>query len=88
MGVFARMPRCRSTQVKLKAGNVDIAYPPIIQSGGAYDLRVSAQSSDKPLSYDVIVCQLGARYQQYCANVARTYLVRGRAGAASRTLGR
>ena len=27
-------------QVKLKSDNVDIAFPPIIQSGGQYDLRV------------------------------------------------
>lgn len=27
-------------QVKLKAEMVDIAYPPIIQSGGKYDLKV------------------------------------------------
>ncbi|KAK9824573.1 hypothetical protein WJX72_011424 [[Myrmecia] bisecta] len=61
--------------IKLKAENVDIAYPPIVQSGGNYDLKVSAQSDDRVLQYDVILCSLGARYSMYCANVARTYLV-------------
>ena len=27
-------------QVKLKPENCDIAYPPLIQSGGKYDLKV------------------------------------------------
>jgi len=37
--------------------------------------QISAQSSDKALSFDVIICSIGARYSMYCANVARTYLV-------------
>lgn len=62
-------------KVKLLADNVDIAYPPIYQSGGNYDLRVSAQSDDQPVHYGVILVSLGARYSMYCANVGRTYLV-------------
>ena len=30
--------------MKLRQDNVDIAYPPIIQSGGDYDLKVGAAS--------------------------------------------
>lgn len=30
----------RESQVKLKADKVDIAYPPVLQSGGRYDLKV------------------------------------------------
>ncbi len=37
--------------------------------------QISAQSSDRPLSFDVIMCSIGARYSMYCANIARTYLV-------------
>lgn len=62
-------------QVKLTAANLDIAYAPIVQSGGQYDLKVSAASDDRRLEYDVILCSLGARYSMYCANIARTYLV-------------
>ncbi|KAL1535006.1 FACT complex subunit spt16 [Salvia divinorum] len=64
--------------VKLKAENVDICYPPIFQSGGNFDLRPSATSTDDPLYYDspsVIICAVGCRYNSYCSNVARTYLI-------------
>ncbi|KAL8506987.1 hypothetical protein ACS0TY_017753 [Phlomoides rotata] len=63
---------------KLKADNVDICYPPIFQSGGKFDLRPSAVSSDDDLYYDsasVIICAIGSRYNSYCSNVARTYLI-------------
>lgn len=55
--------------------HVQSAYYPIVQSGGEYDLRVSAVSTDKALSYDIITVSLGARYQLYCSNIARTFLV-------------
>ncbi|CAD5190941.1 FACT complex subunit SPT16 [Musa acuminata AAA Group] len=65
-------------KVKLKAENVDICYPPIFQSGGQFDLRPSASSNDEDLYYDstsVIVCAIGSRYNSYCSNVARTFLI-------------
>ncbi|XP_022872909.1 LOW QUALITY PROTEIN: FACT complex subunit SPT16-like [Olea europaea var. sylvestris] len=64
--------------VKLKAENVDICYPPIFQSGGTFDLRPSASSNDEYLYYDsasVIICAIGSRYNSYCSNIARTYLI-------------
>ncbi|KAF3657988.1 FACT complex subunit SPT16 [Capsicum annuum] len=65
-------------KVKLKAENVDICYPPIFQSGGNFDLRPSATSNDDHLYYDsasVIICAVGSRYNSYCSNVARTFLI-------------
>ncbi|XAR68670.1 hypothetical protein NMG60_11003875 [Bertholletia excelsa] len=65
-------------KVKLKAENVDICYPPIFQSGGNFDLKPSASSDDKHLYYDsasVIICAIGSRYNSYCSNVARTFLI-------------
>ncbi|EFN58683.1 hypothetical protein CHLNCDRAFT_140286 [Chlorella variabilis] len=62
-------------EIKLKADSVDIAYPPLVQSGGDYDLRLASASKDTHIHYGVIVCSLGARYASYCANVARTYFV-------------
>ncbi|KAI3445460.1 hypothetical protein Pfo_002125 [Paulownia fortunei] len=65
-------------KVKLKADNVDICYPPIFQSGGVFDLKPSASSNDDNLFYDstsVIVCAIGSRYNSYCSNVARTFLI-------------
>ncbi|XP_073002538.1 FACT complex subunit SPT16-like [Typha latifolia] len=63
---------------KLKAENVDICYPPIFQSGGKFDLRPSASSNGDDLYYDsksVIVCAVGSRYNSYCSNIARTFLI-------------
>lgn len=65
-------------KVKLKAENVDICYPPIFQSGGEFDLKPSASSNDENLYYDstsVIICAIGSRYNSYCSNVARTFLI-------------
>jgi len=44
---------------------VDVAYPPLFQSGGDYDLKLSAGSNDKPMHYGVIVCQAGARCEVF-----------------------
>ena len=54
---------------------VDSCYFPIIQSGGNYDFKVSAQSNDEIVKFDIITVSLGARYQMYCSNVVRTFLV-------------
>ncbi|XVF05897.1 hypothetical protein REPUB_Repub06bG0001500 [Reevesia pubescens] len=65
-------------KVKLKPENVDICYPPIFQSGGEFDLRPSAASNEETLYYDsasVILCAVGARYNSYCSNIARTFLI-------------
>ncbi|XP_057872984.2 FACT complex subunit SPT16 isoform X2 [Cryptomeria japonica] len=64
--------------LKIEPENVDICYPPIFQSGGVFDLKPDAESNDDDLYYDakgVIICSIGARYNSYCSNVARTYLI-------------
>ncbi|EPQ27210.1 uncharacterized protein PFL1_05133 [Pseudozyma flocculosa PF-1] len=57
----------------------DWCYTPIIQSGGEYDLRTSAVSTVKRLEADgnggVVVASLGIKYQSYCSNIGRTYLI-------------
>jgi len=50
-------------------------YTPIIQSGGEYDLKVSAQPNDKNLKPGVILSSLGVRYKSYCASMGRTFLI-------------
>lgn len=35
--------------IKLKPENVDIAYPPLFQSGGQFDLKLSAGTDDNAL---------------------------------------
>ena len=54
---------------------VQSCYYPIIQSGGEYNIKISAQSTNKTLKYDIILVSFGARYQDYCSNIARTFLV-------------
>ena len=54
---------------------VESCYFPIVQSGGEYDFKVSAQSNDENVKFDVITVSLGARYQTYCSNIVRTFLV-------------
>ena len=61
--------------LKVPSEEVQSCYYPIIQSGGKYDLRISAQSTSDSLSHDVITVSLGARYRMYCSNIARTFLV-------------
>ncbi|KAI8126369.1 FACT complex subunit spt16 [Lucilia cuprina] len=54
---------------------LEMCYPPIIQSGGAYSLKFSALSDKNHLHFGAIVCSLGARYKSYCSNISRTFLV-------------
>ncbi|RZF37802.1 hypothetical protein LSTR_LSTR007164 [Laodelphax striatellus] len=65
---------------KKYVGNVDtsqldMCYPPIIQSGGNYSLKFSAVSDKNTLHFGAIVCSLGTRYKSYCSNITRTLLV-------------
>ncbi|BES95500.1 FACT complex subunit (SPT16/CDC68) [Nesidiocoris tenuis] len=59
----------------LDTSNLEMCYPPIIQSGGNYSLKFSATSDKNNLHFGAIVCTLGARYKSYCSNIARTFLV-------------
>ncbi|ETI24486.1 hypothetical protein G647_03855 [Cladophialophora carrionii CBS 160.54] len=54
---------------------LDWAYGPIVQSGGQYDLRMSAQPNDDDLHSGCIMAGVGFRYKTYCSMVARTYLI-------------
>jgi nucleosome binding factor SPN SPT16 subunit len=58
------------------------AYMPIIQSGEQMNVRISAESDEKPVFFatspkhsGVICSSIGIRYQTFCANMARTFLV-------------
>ncbi|GAA5939274.1 hypothetical protein JCM3775_007175 [Rhodotorula graminis] len=58
-----------------ETGYGDWCYSPIIQSGGNYDLKSSAQTDDQRLKAGVILCSLGIRYKSYCSNVGRTFMI-------------
>ncbi|CAG0919160.1 unnamed protein product [Notodromas monacha] len=55
--------------------NVEVCYPPIIQSGGHYNLKFSILSDGNQLHFGAIVCCLGIRYKSYCSNIVRTLMV-------------
>lgn len=61
--------------LKYDSKYLDICHQPIIQSGGVYNLKPSAISSDANLKLDLIICSLGIRYDNYCASLARTFFV-------------
>ncbi|EDQ90302.1 uncharacterized protein MONBRDRAFT_24618, partial [Monosiga brevicollis MX1] len=55
-------------------GSLDAAMLPIVQSGGRYNIKLNAQSDDKRLRAGVVLINMAYSYNNYCANVARTYL--------------
>lgn len=55
--------------------NLDWCYKPIIQSNGKYELKFSVESTDDKLSGPVIMASLGLRYNNYCSNLSRSFLI-------------
>jgi len=60
----------------------DDAYSPIIQSGEHTNVRITAECDEKPVFLatnakhsGVIFSSVGVRYQLFCANMSRTFLV-------------
>ncbi|OWZ71873.1 FACT complex subunit SPT16 [Cryptococcus neoformans] len=61
-------------------GEIDFAssefvYSPVIQSGGKYDLKVTAASNNDNLKPGIILANMGIRYKNYCSNMGRTFLI-------------
>ncbi|KAI9815718.1 MAG: FACT complex subunit spt16 [Pycnora praestabilis] len=54
---------------------LDWTYGPIVQSGGKYDLKLTAQPDNENLHAGIIISAFGLRYRTYCSIIARTYLV-------------
>src|SRR2546421_845908 len=54
---------------------LDWTYGPIVQSGGNYDLKLTAQADTNNLHAGIIIAGFGLRYKTYCSIVSRTYLV-------------
>ena len=57
------------------AQQLEWIYGPTVQSGGHYDLKLSAQSDDNNLHAGIIIAGFGLRYKNYCSILARSYLV-------------
>ncbi|CAH2294638.1 FACT complex subunit SPT16 [Pelobates cultripes] len=54
---------------------IEMCYPPIIQSGGAYNLKFSVVSDKNHMHFGAITCAMGIRYKSYCSNLVRTLIV-------------
>ncbi|XP_043914130.1 FACT complex subunit SPT16 [Protopterus annectens] len=54
---------------------VEMCYPPIIQSGGTYNLKFSVVSDKNHMHFGAITCAMGIRYKSYCSNLVRTLMV-------------
>lgn len=57
------------------AQQIDWAYGPVIQSGGNYDLKLTATSDSNNLHAGIIIAGFGIRYKTYSSIIARTFLV-------------
>lgn len=53
---------------------VEVCYSAIIQSGGNYCLKFSAESDENDLHPGTIISALGIRYKSYCSNLVRTIM--------------
>jgi nucleosome binding factor SPN SPT16 subunit len=62
-------------ELMVKPAFSDLAYAPIIQSGGTYNLKPNAESDDEVLKYDTIMLSVGAKYMEYNTNVVRTLMI-------------
>lgn len=61
---------------KLDPEDLDLAYNPIIQSGGRYDHKAGAMSDENLLKHEgAIIVRLGSKYKNYNANIGRTYFI-------------
>eukprot|EP00051_Salpingoeca_urceolata_P001609 m.42392 g.42392 ORF g.42392 m.42392 type:complete len:1047 (+) comp11541_c0_seq1:166-3306(+) len=67
--------KLKEKQCNLNQDQMDLAFDPIIQSGGTYKLKFSATSDQSYLKEGAIVSIFGVKYQNYCVAVGRTFLV-------------
>lgn len=66
---LARLP------AEFDANQIDWAYGPVVQSGGTYDLKLTATPDGKNLQPGIILSSFGIRYKTYNSLIGRTYLV-------------
>ncbi|KAI6652483.1 hypothetical protein LOD99_7497 [Oopsacas minuta] len=54
---------------------VEHCFPPILQSGGKYQLKFSTASDEEKLHFGTIIICMGVRYKTYCSSLVRTMMV-------------
>ncbi|CAJ0961366.1 unnamed protein product, partial [Mesorhabditis belari] len=65
----------RQVQGVLAKRSIEQSYTPIVQSGGQYSFKWSAESTPKNMHFGVIMTTFGCRLESYCSNLSRTMLV-------------
>ena len=65
----------RKVSSNFDPNQLDWARQPVVQSGGKYDLSLKAESDGSALHQGTVLIAYGFRYQNYCAHIARTYMV-------------
>lgn len=61
--------------IQIDWSSVEWGVNPIVQSGGKYDVRLNATSSDNNVTAGVVTCTMGVRYKTYSALMGRTFMV-------------
>lgn len=75
-GLVSNPPNASREVPPLKLDDIEVCYPPIIQSGSFYSLKPSAQNTEEPLAMSgAFIVAAGIRYRAYCSNIARTLII-------------
>ncbi|TGZ82797.1 SPT16-domain-containing protein [Ascodesmis nigricans] len=61
--------------VDFDISQIDWTVGPVVQSGGHYDLKASAQSDNNQLHAGIILATMGLRYKSYSSQISRTFLI-------------
>ena len=72
--MLQKITLCLRYLYQVDLSRADFCYSPIIQSGGVYDFKSSAESDNRVLHDGTILCSFGVRYKSYCSNIGRTIL--------------
>eukprot|EP01084_Bolivina_argentea_P023878 44596_1 len=63
-------------KVKCEPDDLEEIFPPVIQSGGKYEIEVRrAESDERNLSPDIVVTSMALKYRSYTSCIARTIFI-------------
>ena len=63
------------SKLTVEIGDLELLFPPAIQSGGNYDLEILCASNKNNLSSDVILLKVGTRYKDYNSIIVRSFMI-------------
>ena len=63
------------SKISVDIGDLELLFPPAIQSGGNYDLEILGVSNKNILSSDVILLKVGTRYKDYNSIIVRSFMI-------------